>query len=63
MYKINKIQGYIVQHGELQPIFQNNFKWNIIIKNTKSQCKLKNTKKFLIFKGCKKNIEPLPAYG
>ena len=24
---------------------------------------IKKHKKFLIFKGCKKNIEPLPAYG
>ena len=26
MYKINKQQGYIVQHGKIQPLFCNNFK-------------------------------------
>lgn len=31
MYK-NKQQEYIVQHGEIQPLFCNNLKWNIIYK-------------------------------
>ena len=35
MYKINKLQGYIVQHRE---IFYNNFKWSIIYKNCESCC-------------------------
>ena len=30
LYKINKLQGYIVQHKELQPTFYNNFKLRII---------------------------------
>ena len=32
-YKINKIQGYNVQHKEYN---QYNFKWNVIYKNIKS---------------------------
>ena len=38
MYKINKQQGYIVQHGEIQPLFCNNFKWSIIYTNIASPC-------------------------
>ena len=38
MYKIDKQQGYIVQHRELQLLFCNNFKWSIIYKNTESLC-------------------------
>ena len=38
MYKINGQPGYIVQHRELEPLFCNNFKWNIIYKNIESLC-------------------------
>ena len=38
MYKINKQEGYIVQHREIQPLFCNKLKWNIIYKNTESLC-------------------------
>ena len=31
-YKVNKLQGYIVQHGEFQPIFYNNYNWSITYK-------------------------------
>ena len=37
MYKINKEQGYIIWHRETQPLFYNNFKWNIFYKNTESR--------------------------
>ena len=37
VYK-NKQQEYIVQHGEIQPLFCNNLKWNIIYKNVDSLC-------------------------
>ena len=30
MYKINKQQGYIVQHRKIESLFCNNFKWSII---------------------------------
>lgn len=35
VYK-NKQQEYIVQHGEIQPLFCNNLKWNIIYKKFES---------------------------
>ena len=38
MYKIDKQQGYIVQHREIQTLFCNNFKWNINCKNIESLC-------------------------
>ena len=38
MYKINKEQGYIIQHREIQPLFSNTFKWSIIYKNIESLC-------------------------
>ena len=38
MYKIEKQQGYIIQHREIQPLFCDNFKWSIIYKNTESLC-------------------------
>ena len=31
MYKINKQQGYTVQHRKIQPLFCKNFKWKIVI--------------------------------
>ena len=31
MYKIDKQQGYIVQHREIYPLFKNNFKWTTSI--------------------------------
>ena len=36
MYKINKLQGYTVQHKEYSKY--NHFKWNIIYENIESQC-------------------------
>ena len=36
-YKINKQQGYIIHHREIQPLSYSNFKWNI---NQKSYKKL-----------------------
>ena len=36
VYKINKQQGYIVQHKEIQPLFYNNFQWSMIYKNIES---------------------------
>ena len=36
VYKINKHQGYIVQHKETQPLFCYNFKQSTIYKNTQS---------------------------
>ena len=38
MHKINKAQGYIVQHRELLALFCNNFEGSIICKNTESLC-------------------------
>ena len=38
MYKINKPQSYIAQHGETQPFFYNNFKWSGIYKNAELLC-------------------------
>ena len=32
MFKIGKQQGYIEQHGEIQPLFCNSFKWSITYK-------------------------------
>ena len=43
MYKVSKLQGYIVQYREIQPIFYNNFKWNIIYKNIESLCCIPET--------------------
>ena len=37
MYKIGKVQEYIVQQG-IQPIFYNNYKWSITFKNCESLC-------------------------
>ena len=36
VYKINRQQGYIVQHREIQPLFCYNFKQSTIYKNTQS---------------------------
>lgn len=36
MWNINKPQGYIVQHKEIQPLFCNNFKWSIMYENVES---------------------------
>lgn len=36
MYKINKQQGYIIQHKEIQQLFYNNFKWSTIYKYIES---------------------------
>ena len=41
MYKIIKQQGYIVQHREIQPLFDTHFKWSIIYKNIESHRKTK----------------------
>ena len=38
MYQINRLQGYIAQHREIQTLFYNSFKWNIIYKNVDSLC-------------------------
>ena len=38
MYKLNKQQGYTVQHHEIEPLFCNNLKWSIIYKNVESLC-------------------------
>ena len=32
IYKINKLQKYIVQHREILSLFYNNFKWSIVYK-------------------------------
>ena len=45
MRKIDKQRGYIVQHREIQPLFCNNFKWNIIYKNIASLCYTPETNK------------------
>ena len=37
MYKISKLQGYIVQQG-IQPKFYNSYKWNVTFKNCDSLC-------------------------
>ena len=37
MYKIDKQQEYTVPHRAIQSMFCNNFTWNIIFKNIKSQ--------------------------
>ena len=49
MYKINKQQGYIVQHREVQPLFCNNFKWSTIYKNTESVCCTLKLKQYFIY--------------
>ena len=38
MYEINKQQGYMVQHRELQLLFCNNVKWSILHKNIECLC-------------------------
>ena len=38
IYRMDKQQGYIVQHREIQPLFCNNFKWSLIYKNIESLC-------------------------
>ena len=43
-YKIDKKQGYIIQHTELHPLFCNNIKWSVTYKNTKSLCCTPETK-------------------
>ena len=37
-YTINKEQGHIVQHREIQPLFFNNYKWYIIYKKIEPLC-------------------------
>ena len=37
MYKINNLQGYVVQHG-IEPIFYNNYKWSMTFKNCCTLC-------------------------
>ena len=37
MYKINKLEGYIVEHREINPLFYN-FEQSIIYKNIKQLC-------------------------
>ena len=44
MYKINKQQGYIVKHREIQLLFCNNFTWSIIYKNNESHTHKKGTR-------------------
>ena len=38
MRKVDDQQGCTEQHREAQPLFYNNFKWNIIYKNIESLC-------------------------
>lgn len=38
MNKINKLQGYTIQHMEILPLFYINFKWSIIYKHIESPC-------------------------
>ena len=40
---VDKQQGYIVQHGELQPLSCNNFQWSISCKNVESLCSTPET--------------------
>ena len=43
MYKIDKREGYTVQHREIEPLLWSNFKWNIIYKNIESFCGILET--------------------
>jgi len=44
MYKVDKQQGYVVQHREIQLLFFNNFKLSVIYKSVESPCCTPETK-------------------
>ena len=48
IYKMDKQEGYIVQHREMQLLFCNNFKWCIIHKNIESACCTPETKSTIL---------------
>ena len=58
MHKINKQQGYILQHKDIQKLFCNDFKWRKSCKNKLYSFKLNIvTQLYFLFKKCNKTHE------